>query len=363
MIIRHIIEQTGTSRGSVSALSALLLCVSLGAGAQEFISPEPHSRELKPREDELQIDDRSSESEQSTQPSFITRGITRGLKAMESSRDYLSTGYVGMAANLDHYFTEQTFDEGPNESYIKLELRDTMFEQGDHEYDVRIKAKVDLPNTERRLKLIFSSDERQDESLESRTRAISTGERVGRQSSVTGIEYTPSAEWHRWKRSARLGIRVRVPLVPFARYRLLREWEMGEHWDGRFRESFWYFDDRGWGATSEISFSRPINEQLSFKLWGEAEYKDSEDGYEFVQGYSLFHFLSERALAEYRMGFIGSSQPNPRTNSFFWGLHYRRSLYEDWVFLNFIPEIYYPREEGWSAEPSVTFKLEVYFSD
>lgn len=285
----------------------------------------------------------------------------RSLQSVERQRDIVGGGYVWLARGIDDFFTDEGDEIVANESYLKLDLRHTFEESGESITDVRVKAKLDLPNTEDRVKLAFSSDERQDESLEQRVRPVSTGERIQRESSVAELQVQPRSEWRRWKRKGSLGIRTRTPPVPFGRYRLTRAWELSPLWRSEFQQEFWYFDDRGWGETSELTFWRPLSDSLLLRFWGEAEFRDETDRFDYVEIASVVHRLSERSGLEYRVGVLGASRPNLRLNAFFWGLSYRLRVHEDWVFLSATPELFYPREEGWSAEPSFTLRLEVYF--
>lgn len=287
--------------------------------------------------------------------------ILRSLQTVERQRDIVGDGYVWLARGIDNFFTDEGDDIVDNESYLKLDLRHTFEESGESITDVRVKAKLDLPNTENRVKLAFSSDERQDESLEERVRSVSTGERIQRESSVAELQVQPRSEWRKWQRKGSLGIRTRTPPVPFGRYRLKRAWELSPLWRSEFQQEFWYFDDRGWGETSDLTFWRPLSDSLLLRIWGEVEFRDETDRFDYVEIASLVHRLSERGGLEYRVGALGASRPNHRINAFFWGLSYRRRVHEDWVFLSATPELFYPREEGWSAEPSFTMRLEVYF--
>ena len=73
--------------------------------------------------------------------------------------------------------------------------------------------------------------------------------------------------------------------------------------------------------------------------------------------------VSERSAVHYRFGALGASQPVPRVNGVFYGLSWQYQLYEDWIFLGLSPEVFYPRELNWSAEPSITAKLEIFFTE
>ncbi len=290
--------------------------------------------------------------------------MTWGLEQMEARRNWLSKHYVGMWRGLDRYFTDTVADDMENDSQLRLQLRQSFFNGGEAESDARVRVRVDLPNTEQKLKVFFSSDE--DSSVEERIREVSSGERIKRESSVSGIEFTPDKKDRLWRRKISSGVRLRANLVPYVKFKLKREWgeEGGEGWHREFRQEFSYFDDdERWSESTQFTISTPILDHYVFRIWSEAEFKDELNVYEFAHVYTISRVYSERSALHYRFGAVGASQPVPRVNGAFYGLGWDYRLYKDWVYLGISPEVFYPRDLNWSAEPSITFRLEVFFTE
>jgi hypothetical protein len=289
--------------------------------------------------------------------------LTRTLVGAEETRDEWSEQWVGFAEGIDRYFSkEEAPPEYKNESYVKIQLKQTWEERGEIQTDMRVKAKFDLPNTQRKMKVFFSSDEESENSIEERVRSNSTGERFSRKESVSGIEITPDSEWHKWKRSARVGVKLRAPLVGFGRYRLRRTYSDWGEWTPEFLQEIWYFSDRGWGESSEFELSRPLGELSSLRYWTILEFEDQYDYFQNVHVMSLAQGLSDRSGMEYRGGLVFSNEFRSQLTAYFTGVSYTYKLYEEWVFVTASPEIYFPKAEGWNAEASFTIKLDIYFS-
>jgi len=287
----------------------------------------------------------------------------RSILSAEETRDEWSESWVDFAEGVDRYFSKE--DAPPdykNESYVKIQLKQTWEEHGEIQTDVRVKAKFDLPNTQRKMKLFFSSDEASENSLEERVRSNSTGERFSRKESVSGIEITPDSEWHKWKRSARLGIKLKAPLVGFGRYRLRRPFNNWGAWTPEFLQEVWYFSDRGWGETSEFELRRPLGDLLGLRYWTVLEYEDQYDYFQNVHVFSLSQRLSDRSSVDYRAGLVFSTEFQAQLSAYFIGTSYTYKLYEEWVFVTASPEVFFPRNNNWNAEASFTIKLDVYFS-
>ena len=293
-------------------------------------------------------------------PSFIERT----MESAEATRDQWSENWVVFAESVDRYLSnEDTAEDYSNESYLKLQLRQTIGERGELESDVRLRAKVDLPNTKRKTKLFFNSDADANNPLEERVRGGSSGERPSREESVTGLEISPLSEWHHWKRSARIGIRVRTPLVPFARLRLRRPFSDWGEWQREFQQEFWWFRDKGWGESTEYTMSRPLGERYRLRYFTGLEFEDRNDFFENVQLLSLSYRINERESMEYRLGGFANNEHRSRLTAYFVGANYRNQIYEDWVYFTVSPELYFARDEGWDAEASLTFRLDVFFSE
>ncbi len=348
------------NHASATGLVWVLLCTVCMLGP-----PAIHAKELTPVTESDEIDfgapqrDKTKKTE-SSQPNLIVRS----LQQMEIQRDWISKGYVKMWRGLDNYFSDGASYESENHSELRLELKQTWAAEGDIGSDAKLRVRVDLPNTEHKLKLFFSSDE--DSDAEERVRSVSKGERIEKDNSVSGLEFFPDDKERKWKRKFSGGVRLRSSLVPYVKFRIKREWgeEDGEGWYRQFRQQVEYFDDdERWSESTEFTMSRPFGEVYIFNAWVEAEYKDPLNVFEFANVYTLTRILSERSALHYRIGGIGASQPVPRLNGVFYGLSWQFQLYEDWVFLGLSPEVFYPREENWGAEPTITANLEIFFAE
>ncbi|NKI18782.1 hypothetical protein HCU74_15325 [Spongiibacter sp. KMU-166] len=302
--------------------------------------------------------------EPATVPGQHPNFLLRTFDSAEKTRDDWSARWVSFAEQVDRYFSKEDAPaDYTNESYLKLQIRQSFLEEGGVESDVRLRAKFDLPNTKRKAKLFFSSDDESDRSLENRVRTGSSGERVRKDDSLTGLEFAPDSEWHRWKRSARVGIKFRAPLVPFAKVRMRRPFEKWGEWTPEFQQEFWWFRDKGWGETSEFQLGRPVGTAFHLRYVTVLEFEDQNDFFENVHVLSLQHGLSSRESLEYRVGAFATNEFDTRLTAYFTGMSYSKRVYEDWVFLTVSPELFFARDQGWDADASLTFRFDVFFSN
>jgi hypothetical protein len=285
------------------------------------------------------------------------------LGELEENRDSTTQKYLSMSRSIDQYFYGKDLDKTSTKSHLKLELKNTFYTAGQMEQDIKLRGKIDLPNTKKRLKLVFTSSADLERSLEDRVTDNASGERINKDDSFAGIEFTPLREPTDWKTDFTAGIKLRAPLLPFAKYDLENQWELSELWTANFEQVFWYLDDDGFGETSEIRFNRPITKNYSLEISSELEFRDKENTFFYDLILSTTHRLTPVSSIEYYTGGIGASQPTNQITNYIIGASYRKLLHEDWLFLNLEPGISLPRDEGWKPQPSFTLRLQIYFSD
>jgi hypothetical protein len=290
--------------------------------------------------------------------------ILRSLSVAESVRDQWSERWVGFSEGVDRFLSdEQAVSAENNSSYLKLQIHQSFFEEGGYESDVRLKAKLDLPNTERKMKLFFSSDPDQDNDLTQRASIVSSGERIRRDNSVAGIELVPDSFWHDWKRSYRLGLKLHIPPEPYGRARFQRKFSEWRGWAREFNQEFSYYHTDGWGEVSEFRLTRPFNEKYTFNYLISLEFEDRDDYFQNLHLFVLSRRLSDRSSSDYRVGGIYTTEGHGQPQRYFAAYNFYRRLHKDWVYLTMTPEVSFSRSRDWQADPAVTFRLDVYFSE
>lgn len=286
------------------------------------------------------------------------------MDKVDANRDVTAQKYLSMSKSIDQYFYGKPLEKSTNKSYIKLELENTFYKAGEIEQDVKLRAKLDLPHTKRRAKLVFTSSADLEESLEDRvTNDASGDQRIKKESSFAGIEFTPLEKLTDWETNFTAGIKLRTPLLPFAKYELENDWKLSEKWTSTFEQAFWYLDDDGFGETSQLRFNRPITETYSLEISSELEFRDKENTFFYDLVLSTTHRLNPISSIEYYTGGIGESQPTNQVTNYILGATYRKLLHEDWLFFNLEPALSFPRDENWHPQPNFTLRLQIYFSE
>ena len=288
--------------------------------------------------------------------------ISRTLTSLENIRDITSERYISWSRAIDSFLSGKKIEEGNNNSNIRLDLQHTIYKAGDTNDDVHLNARLDLPNTEKQLKLVFSSNPIEDQTIQQRIEENATGQRVQKEGSIAGLEYRPKPEEKQtWQHSLTGGIRLKLNPIPFTRYKIEKDWGFTQNWDLKFHQSFWYYEDKGTGATSDLALTNPWSKKDLFAIAPLVEYHNRENIYYYALVISNTHRVTPQSSLQYRIGALGTSEPTSEVSNYFIDTQYHRVLYKDWLFLNLTPALNFPRSEQWHAQPAFTAGVKIYF--
>lgn len=283
---------------------------------------------------------------------------------IEIVRDKITKGYLYSVSSVDNYFSGTAIESEKNESYLKLDTSASVIEGADNERDVRLKGKIDLPNTQKRFRIFFDSNLQENNSLEDNNRTVSSGDRVRERSTVTGIEFLKKPKKSDWRYSAHIGVKGALPIQLFTRFRGRRKWKLSDDWSSMYRQDVWYLDGVGWGETSRLEFLGVLSDSLRFRTVSEVKLSDEPEPLEYLQEWILSKRINSRRGVDYRLGhFNRKTTDDVRFDHHFISVNLRQQIYKDWMFLSISPEVLFRQEDKWVNENSVTLRLEVFLTD
>jgi hypothetical protein len=315
----------------------LLLCLHAGAAWAQF---DP---DLVPEPDKL--------------PSMLGPSLADGLDAAQKR---WSQNVVNMGHRLDGFFGGEDLERHTEGSMLRLIL-DTQFDEDGFSYDPRIKLRLRLPNTERRLSLLVRSDEEEEEDLR---RGLPVGPRRIDQGDR---DYSAVLQFVRglaedWRLDVDTGIRLRLPPNPFVRGRVERAEFFGRTELRLSEELYWYRDD-GQGARTRLVIQRPLSGPRFLRLDSEADWRQREERWFYSHIGTLLHEFSYLHAISLQLSVTGESEPNQRVTGYGLSLRWRRNVLQRWLFLEVRPEVVYLRENDFEAHPQLIVGLEAFFGD
>ena len=283
--------------------------------------------------------------------------IDRTLRWLESQRDDMSKGVSQVGRTFDDWLAGDIESHEINESYVRLRFNQRIGRHDAYFSNGRISGSLDLPNASERWKLIFESESSEQNSL--RDQRLSN---INRQSFSGGFSYE-LAERNGWRFNHDIGIRGRIPIDPFYRFRTRYSVDLGERWYVGFNNRIYFYHTDGWGQDSRLFFTRTINNQLSFRIESQLHYEHQNRLTEFGQSLSLQQTIAERETLTYELGLLGNNRADSLVDSYYAQMLYRRAIYKDWLVMELVPQMLFEKRYEWKVDPRVQLNLEVYFFD
>ncbi len=276
------------------------------------------------------------------------------LKPLDRGRDLASQKVTDFANWLDSFFGDDRIYQESQNSRLKLNLLHISEEGRLPRYDANVQGKLTLPNTQRRVKLLFESSQE-----DTPNQDASLLDSVDSQDQSLGIRFIKETQaW--WRAHADIGVRFRGGLDTFIRFRLRRLFSAGQ-WNFRATETLFWFDSTGPGETTRFDVERGISANYLFRTTSKATWLDETQNFDLSQNFFLLHDISSRRAIIYRAGIIGVSKPVTQTTAYIVSVRLRQQLHRDWLFFEINPKVVYPRENNFHSQHSLTFKLEVIF--
>ncbi|NOX75969.1 MAG: hypothetical protein GXP17_05015 [Gammaproteobacteria bacterium] len=276
------------------------------------------------------------------------------LLPLERGRDLASQRVTEFANWLDSFFGDDRIYQESQNSRLKLNLLHISEEGRLPRYDATVQGKLTLPNTQRRVKLLFESSQE-----DTPNQDASLLDSVDSQDQSLGIRFIKKTKaW--WRAHADIGIRFRGGLDTFIRFRLRRLFSAGQ-WNFRATETVFWFDSTGPGETSRFDVERGISANYLFRSTSKGTWLDETRNIDLSQNFFLLHNISRRRAVAYRIGIIGASKPVTQTTAYIVSARLRQQLHRDWLFFEINPKVVYSRENNFRSSLSLTFKLEVIF--
>lgn len=280
---------------------------------------------------------------------------------LDSTQQAIGKRFVRVTHNIDSFLSNKTIEPKINNSYLLLTIQGTNFREQSNEADISLNAKLDLPNTKERFKIFFDSVLDEQQSVEQRASAVSSGEVVKSDQSTAGLEYQKKTDANQWRKGIKVGLTTSSLFQTFIRYRLSKSWHIFKDTQLDVKQDFWYLDGTGWGETTQIDIESPLSPDSYLLFSTDIEFEQEERPITYSQFVSIYTSISDKQAINYRIGAIGSNDESGLIDSYLANIHFIRRLRGDWLLASVIPELIVRNERDWYPEPSITLKFDFFF--
>jgi len=274
-----------------------------------------------------------------------------------------SEGVTNSARWLDEWIADDYFlEEFTNDSYISV---GPVVELGEHKNEgvaMKLRGRLDMPSSSKRLKLFFSSEDGDVQSIEHR-RGPEQGRTEQLNNSVLGVVMRQD-NLKGFVPDVSTGIRLRTSPDAFVKYKLKKVDYWGRKWESVWEQSAYYYHRSGLGYRTDLDFFRAVDEDEFLQLASSFNYIERYAFWGNFHSISWHHRRSGRSNLRYEVGAASSYDPKQhrRENNYFLRVEWRRKLYEDWLFLYVTPEVSFPRDFDYEPTPGLHLELSALFA-
>jgi hypothetical protein len=163
-----------------------------------------------------------------------------------------------------------------------------------------------------------------------------------------------------------VGVRVDLPLDPYARARYEVVRAFGEHYVFTARETLFWQNSEGFGTTTRMYLDRAISDTLLLRWANLGKYTEETIGLEWLTQLTLFQSLNERTGLAWQWQTEGETDNEVPLTRHAARLILRRQLTADWLYLEVRGGVAWPRRkvsEDRDPSPEIGIALEMQFGN
>lgn len=332
---------------AVLAVAAWLL---LGAGATAAEAEEAADN-ASPDGERQVIDDPATEwYPEEDEERALVGPVDRGQAAVARGVFLLSRRLDRMLGTDDELYADEEYD-----SVARLRLEQRLSDEGDSRLEAGASGRLRLPGAQDRLSLVFTSDDYDDEI--DAERGVPRDLDDDRTTSAGLLFLRPSENW-----SSSVDARLRSgdPVDLYTRARVWRAFQPGL-WVVRPRQSVFWYDGRGAGATTDIRVDHPVTNSSVARFEAGATWFKREEQFYYDQRLSYYQPLSDRRALIWQVGTRGESEPNHQLTQYYAQVRWRSVIHRDWLALEIRPQLRRGREDDFRTERRLFIALEAAF--
>lgn len=283
------------------------------------------------------------------------------LGMLDLTHDYVSQSVEELATSIDRFFANQKHYQYTNRTYVQIRLDGYWRDERTPDYTPRLRAKLHLPGTERRFRLMLETDpqERQTPQDLSQNNAGTTGGAGAGDYFLSMLRERVSESG--WNVQPNIGAELKLPLEAFLRLRLYKSYPLSEKWTMRPDQNFYWYTERGAGSDSYLEFNYRLSDDWLLRSGTFLRWTDRNDFWEPSQNLMLYHYIRPGVQMYYQAGMFGRTAPTLHVTEYLFTINYRQLLYRDWLFLEMRPQLSYAEGEDWRPVRSFLLRFDIVF--
>lgn len=279
----------------------------------------------------------------------------------------LYKGVCGTAFWFDGLFGNPRFDQDSDQTFGRLGLFENYDRRDAFDTRIRLRARVQLPAMKERLRLTLGRGEEQavleERPADSTSPLPTTFQDVKDDAWLLGLGYSKQSGFEQGFDFG-IGIRLNTPVDPYVKGTYRRNFVFNEDTMLRFRETPFWRDSRGFGATTQVALDHLATDTVLLRWNNNATIAEDTDGVEWGTGFTAYQSLKQRRAISYSALLRIETAADVPIQNYGFEARYRQSVFRKWLFMELSTSLTWPREdltEEREINPGVGLGFEMYF--
>ncbi|GED21808.1 hypothetical protein HHA01_07850 [Halomonas halmophila] len=265
---------------------------------------------------------------------------------------------------IDSFFGTTDAFTVDTDSYLRISTGGEWRQGQEFDDDWGARFRLDLPTSEKRLRLIIESEPEETRgTLGEQDTELPSDRPDGLESLRIGLNRLGDRDkTKRWKTEVGAGIRVRLPLDPYARVATQRLWTLNDGpWRLESDNRLSWFNHEGYSARTRWDLGRSLDENRHLRFITNVQWREEVDNLEYSETVELNRRLNKRSALRHTLAVIGASGSHPRMEDAYLQTRYRRDVHKGILFLDVAPSVHFPHEYDHDPRWQMNLSLEMYF--
>ena len=286
--------------------------------------------------------------------SYLENFLTSTTDQRKDIHNYL----IAISTNLDNYVDNSKIDMNQYSStYGLIQFSAFQDQHGSVKFDQKVKLKLKLPKLKDRFRLVFESDE-----IDENKDFVEDHKTNNNDDFNLGLSYEALKKDYKFK--AKVGLKLRSKLDPFLKLSLNRTWEdIYYDVDYTLGQTLKQSVIKKLESTSYMRFDKSLKDYYSLHNYSEYYWQSEESrNSQIINSTYLNQQINSKNYLTYTVSTnIDNQDTNLRIKRNTLQIHYRHFI-KKWLYVDTIPENYYSYDNNFKPRYAIRFNLGIYFN-
>lgn len=276
------------------------------------------------------------------------------IPILETARELLGSQTNYAANRLDSFFATERADDEFGRSRVRIRSNIEFRERAVSDLKTQYRINLKLPHLEDKFKFSMKKDEKEKKKIEKSPKEVTAAEELKK--------LEDKSLYKGWLFNSDIGVSAAVPPKLITRARVRKNLVTGTliH---RFVEQLTYItDESGLVEETRIDTDQIYSDDLVFRFVNYKRWQVLKKDFNTQHGPTLLQRLTDDDALNYGTTFSTVIHNNAwYVDNYRIAINYRRNLYHQWVYLDIIPGLDFPKVWSFRRTPFIGLQFEILF--